>query len=238
MSKSNNGLFAGCVLLRTWLIEHNLLEAEHDEIEFKQAVAWFKRHLVEVTIYTPKKNTPFVSSKQADTAYLAYSGTLEATNRNKQIAALKLDAKNTGMRIAVRAKLIEADAIKPVRQEFWKSENGKLLNEYCLQLKYSLKPELCSAGFKTQQFNLPAAIYSVLKDEEKLGLANLSVLDEQKNPAPTRGKPGRKSKAQKQLEKETQEAQARFATKAEPPTATPDFPKAEDTEQSGEDLGA
>lgn len=162
------------VLLKSWLQENNLLEQNHEPIDFKRAVAWFKRHLGDVQIYTPMKGNHFIDKKSADRSFLEFNGTLEHTNENKRKAALKLDARNNGIRVAKRAGVLPNNATEEMRRLFWDSEKGQELYNYMLVLKYTQKPELAPPELKLEIPTISAEFAAVLKDNEKIDLACLS----------------------------------------------------------------
>jgi hypothetical protein len=174
MVKKNNPLDSQ-VSLKTWFVDNNLLEAEHSDSEFKKSMSWFKRHLGFVQIYTPKAGIHFIDQKEADKGLVEHVGTLAQTNKNKQIAALKLDARNTAIRIAVRANVLPKKPDRETREVFWQGEAGRKLYEYILILKYSQKPHLAPLNTKLKEIQIEPIFYSVLHDSEIVDFSHLQI---------------------------------------------------------------
>lgn len=157
------------VSLQSWLETNNLLEVDASPETFKKGVAWFKRHIKDVPVFSPKNGIYFVNAKLASSAYEKHMKSLNGVLENKQMAALKLSAKNMGIRIAVRASVLKPKCSAEERRLFWASKEGCQLYNYCLQIVLLKKPALQPTNYvPCKNLPLPTILHAALRPDERL----------------------------------------------------------------------
>lgn len=147
-----------------WLVSKKLLPQEHTKQDFSSSVQWMKRHLHGIKIITMRQGVPFVSAADAEQCYKLYHGSLPQTQKNKEYAAAKLNAKNNTRKIFEKGYRFTT---KEQRDAFYVSPTGKNAIAFFLWNITMRKPHLIDLAEDAQTKVAPSDELKKLLSETK-----------------------------------------------------------------------